>query len=370
MSCSIKKRKIFTQSLPGISMKTKDKIILTTLVLGALVWLIYLVKSILTPFIFSLVIAYFLDPLVDRLCAKCKMSRAAATSLILGLFLITLAGLGSLLLPIIYTQTLSLLEALPGYFQTIVNDFYPKVAGTLNKAGFHLESDFSHLLANEQITAKFVGISQNILDGALTSSAVLINILSLIFITPILVFYLLKDWDILVGKISNYLPHSASSSVKKIAADIDKTLSGYVRGQFNVCLILGIIYASLLSFTGLNFGFLIGFLTGLFSFIPYVGMLSGVVAASAVGLFQWGFDGSHISAVTFVFLFGQVIESNFLTPKLIGAKVGLHPVWLIFGLFVFGVLFGFIGVLIAVPLTAICGVIIKHFALEYKKRFT
>ena len=351
-------------------MKTKDKVISIIVILAVFFWLIYLVKSVLAPFIFSLIIAYFLDPLVDRLCAKCKMSRAAATSLILGLFLITLAGLGALLLPIIYTQTLSLLGALPGYFQTIISDFYPKVAGTLNKAGFKLESDFAHLLAGEQMTAKFVSLSQDILDGALTSSAFLINILSLIFITPILVFYLLKDWDILVGKIGNYLPRSVSSTVKKIAVDIDKTLSGYVRGQFNVCLILGIIYASLLSITGLNFGFLIGFLTGIFAFIPYVGMLSGVIAASAVGLFQWGFDGGHISAITFVFLLGQVIESNFLTPKLIGAKIGLHPVWLIFGLFVFGALFGFIGVLIAVPLTAICGVIIRHFALEYKKRFT
>jgi predicted PurR-regulated permease PerM len=351
-------------------MRTKDKVISMIVILSAFFWLIYLVKSVLTPFIFSLIIAYFLDPLVGRLCAKCKLSRAAATSLILGLFLITLVGLCALLLPIIYEQFLSLIEALPVYFQTLVNDFYPKIAGTLNKAGFQLDDNFSHLIANEQMTTKFVDLSQNIFNNALSSSAFLINILSLIFITPILVFYLLKDWDILVDKIGNYLPRSVSSSVRKIAVDIDKTLSGYVRGQFNVCIILGIIYSSLLSFTGLNFGFLIGFLTGLFSFIPYVGMLSGVTAAIAVALFQWGFDTSHISAVSLVFIFGQIVESNFLTPKLIGAKIGLHPVWLIFGLFIFGALFGFIGVLVAVPLTAICGVIIKHFALEYKKKFT
>ena len=163
---------------------------------------------------------------------------------------------------------------------------------------------------------------------------------------------------------------------KRLTSTISNVILTYspfgnnVRGQFNVCLILVIIYSSLLSFTGLNFGFLIGFLTGLFSFIPYVGMLSGVTAAIAVALFQWGFDTSHISAVSLVFIFGQIVESNFLTPKLIGAKIGLHPVWLIFGLFIFGALFGFIGVLVAVPLTAICGVIIKHFALEYKKKFT
>ncbi len=351
-------------------MKTKDKVLSIFTILVTLFWLIYLVKSILTPFVLSLIIAYFLDPLVDRFCAKCNLSRLAATSIILGLFLVTLIGLCSLLLPIIYTQFLSLLEALPGYFQILVNDFYPKIATNLNKAGFRLDTDFSHLIANEQVTTKFVDLSQNIFNNALSSSVFLINVLSLVFITPILVFYLLKDWDLLVAKINNYLPRTVSSSVKKVATDIDKTLSGYVRGQFNVCLILGIIYSSLLSFTGLNFGFLIGFLTGLFSFIPYIGMLSGVTVAVAVALFQWGFEGGHIAAISAVFIFGQILESNFLTPKLIGEKIGLHPVWLIFGLFIFGALFGFIGVLIAVPLTAISGVIIKHFALEYKKRFT
>lgn len=351
-------------------MKAKDKIIFTVVVVIAFCWMIYLVKSVLAPFICSLIIAYFLDPLVDRLHEKYNISRLAATSLILGLFLIILTVLGSILLPIIYAQLLALIDILPEYFQIFLNDFYPKIAHTMNKAGLNIDGNFSHLVANEQITSRFVDLSQNLFDNAINSSITLINIFALIFITPILVFYLLKDWDLLVKNINDFLPRSISSSAKKIAGEIDKTLSGYVRGQFNVCFILGIIYSGLLSFTGLNFGFLIGFLTGIFSFIPYVGMLCGVTTAIAIGLFQWGFDPAHIAAVSLVFAFGQIIESNFLTPKLIGAKIGLHPVWIMFGLFIFGALFGFVGVLIAVPLTAICGVIIKHFALEYKKRYT
>lgn len=351
-------------------MKTKDKILSILVILAVFFWLIYLVKSVLTPFILSLVIAYFLDPLVDRLIHRCKLSRVAATSLIMGLFLTILVVLCSFLLPVIYAQLVALMAAIPGYCQTIVNDFYPKIADSLNKVGFKLDSDFSHILANQEVTNKFVNLSQNLFNNAVSSSAFIINIISLVFITPILVFYLLKDWDVLVGKINNYLPRTVSSTVKKIAVDIDITLSGYVRGQFNVCVILGLIYSCLLSFTGLNFGFLIGFLTGLFSFIPYVGMFAGVTAAIIVALFQWGFDGGHILIISLIFIFGQVVESNFLTPKLIGEKIGLHPVWLIFGLFVCGALFGFVGVLVAVPLTAIFGVIIKHFALEYKKKFT
>ncbi len=351
-------------------MKSKDKIIFFIVAIAAFCWLIYLVKSVMAPFVCSLIIAFLLDPLVDSLVKKHGLSRLTATSLILGLFLSALVAIFSILLPIIYTQFSALLEALPGYFQTIISDFYPKIAATLNKVGFKLQSNFSHLIENEQLTSRFVDFSRNIFDSALSSSITIINILSLVFITPILVFYLLKDWDILIKKINDYLPRSISSSVKEIASEINKTLSGYIRGQLNVCIILGIIYSCLLSFTGLNFGFLIGFLTGFFSFIPYVGMLSGVTIAIIVALFQWGFEPSHILAVSLVFIFGQIIESNFLTPKLIGSKIGLHPVWIIFGLFFFGALFGFVGILVGVPLTAICGVIIKFFAIKYKKRFT
>ncbi len=351
-------------------MKLKDKLISIAVIFAIFCWLIYLVKSVLTPFICSFIIAYFLNPIVDFFCKKYKMSRALATSLILGLFLTILITLGAILLPILCAQFTDLFTALPGYFQIILHDFYPKALSILDGVGFRIDKDLSYLLSNEQITAKFVDLSKNIVNNAFTSSLTLINILSLIFITPILIFYLLKDWKILIKKIGDYLPRQVANSTRKIALDIDKTLSFYVRGQFNVCLILGLIYSGLLSFTGLNFGFLIGLLTGLFSFIPFVGMLCGVTTAIIVALFQWGFDVTHIATVSLIFVFGQIVESNFLTPKLIGAKIGLHPVWLIFGLFVFGVLFGFFGVLIAVPLTAICGVIIKHFALEYKKRFT
>lgn len=350
-------------------MKTKDKIILAIALISLICWVVYLIKSILTPFVFSLVIAYFLDPIVDYLEDKKKLSRLLSTSIVLGIFLTFLVIIISILLPIIYSQLNQFIQAFPSYIETTTNEFYPRVVELGNKLGLNLEQEFNHLVSNQDMTKKFVNISRNIFDNALNSSLGVINWLSLVFITPILVFYLLKDWDVMVEKIANYLPRSSSSSIKNVAIDIDKTLSGYVRGQFNVCFILGLIYSILLSFSGLNFGFLIGFLTGLFSFIPYVGMLCGVVVAIIVALFQWGFDLTQLGLIAVIFAFGQIIESNFLTPKLIGSKIGLHPVWIIFGLFVFGTLFGFIGILIAVPLTAIFGVIIKHIALKYKEKY-
>lgn len=351
-------------------MKLRDKIILSILAFAAFCWIIYLVKSALTPFIFSLIIAYFLNPLVNYATRKYKLSRLAATSLVLGLFCSILISACTILLPIIYAQFLSLINAVPHYFQTIVNDFYPKIAANLEKFGFKSHVDFSDLLAEEAFNSKLIAFSQNILNGAVNSSSTILGIFSLIFVAPVLIFYLLKDWNILLNKIQNYLPRTIVQTVNTLGREIDESLSHYIRGQFTVCVILGLIYAILLTVSGLNFGFLIGFLTGFFSFIPYVGMLCGVAAATIVGLFQWGFDINHVIVITLVFVFGQIVESNFLTPNLIGSKIGIHPVWIIFGLFFFGTLFGFIGILVAVPLTAICGTVIKHFAAKYKKRFT
>jgi len=350
-------------------MQTREKYIIGALVLTVFCGLIYLIKSALTPFIFSLVVAYFLNPLVDYLSNKCKLARLTATALILGLFLSIFIGASAILLPIIYAQTAELIDALPKYLQVITQNFYPQIVSLLNGFGISLDSDFAHLVSGEKFSSYFLGLSQDFFSRALSSSATFINILSLIFIMPILVFYLLKDWNLLMQKIYELLPKNIAKTTKEIAKEIDKTLAGYVRGQFHVCLILAAFYSISLSLAGLNFGFLIGFLTGMFAFIPYIGMIFGTSAAIILALFQWGFDFTNLSLVTIIFLVAQLIESNFLTPKLIGNKIGLHPVWIIFGLFVFGVLFGFVGVLLAVPLTAICGVIIKYFVLQYKKKF-
>lgn len=349
-------------------MKLSDR---TTLFLIALFFgcVIYTIRSVLTPFIFSLVIAYFLNPLVNICDRKYKMSRLAATSVIMILFTSILVLLGMTVLPLIYNQFVTLLTSLPTYFQILVDSVLPSAIKALNNFGFKINADISLLLQDEGATAQFVDFTKSIVSNALSSSATIINILSLIFLTPILIFYLLKDWNALIGKIDSYLPRSIATVTKKIAHDIDISLSSYVRGQFNVCLILATIYTILLGFSGLNFGFLIGFCTGILVFIPYIGMLCGVTVATIVGLVQWGFDPTRIVIITSIFVGGQIIESNFLTPKLIGDKIGLHPVWVIFGLFVFGSLFGFIGVVCAVPLTAIAGVLIKHFLFEYKKRF-
>lgn len=348
-------------------MKTKDKIILYLLFTALFLTFTWAIKSILFPFICAIVIAYFLDPLCDRL-ERFGLQRTASASIILGIFLVSVTILFALILPLLYEQLLSLFETIPNYINIVVNETYPKIYQFALSHGFFIEPDIHNYFTNENL-AHMLGFSGTILDNVMQSGVVLFNVISLIFITPVLVFYMLRDWDLLVKNINKYLPNNHGKEIRAIFTDIDKTLSGYVHGQFNVCIILGIFYAISLSILGLNFGFLIGFLTGFLSFIPYVGMLLGICAAIIIALFQWGFDSFHIGLVLIIFLAGQIFESNFLTPKLVGDKVGLHAVWIIFGLFVFGVLFGFIGILIAMPATAICGVLIKFLALQYKKHF-
>lgn len=350
-------------------MKLKEKIILVVLTLIASGYLLYSVRSVLTPFICSIVISYFLNPLVTRFHRQYKINRLRATSLILGLFFATLIGVSLLIIPVIYSQTLEFVNSIPDYFKILTTEFYPKFSQFANNLGFTFEDDFAHLAAKEDVASKVINFSKDLVSNLITSSSILIDVISLLFITPILLFYFLKDWDVIVKKINEFLPRNGGGQIRKIFSDIDKTMSGYIRGQFNVCIMLGIIYAGMLSCTDLNFGFLIGFMTGMLVFIPYIGMLIGVTTAIIVSLFQWGFDFGNIGLVALIFCIGQVLESNFLTPKLVGEKIGLHPLWLIFGLFFFGISFGFIGVLFAVPLTAISGVIVKNLAAEYKKRF-
>jgi predicted PurR-regulated permease PerM len=351
-------------------MKIKDKILFTLVILLAFGWIIYLVKSVLTPFIFSLIAAYLLNPLVNYLVNKFRFSRLAATALIIGLFFGILTLVVLTLFPIIYSQLAALIDILPTYFQTIVDEIYPMFMAKLQHFGVVLHTDLTQIIDEEKINSHLISFSQEIFTNALSSSLTLINLVSLVFITPVLIFYLLKDWDIFCAKLRSYLPRSVSNPIEDLMRDMDKTLSGYIRGQINVCLILAIAYGTALNFTGLNFGFLIGLLTGLFAFIPYVAMICGISIAIIIGLFQWGFDVGHISIVALVFISINLIESNFLVPKLIGEKVGLHPVWVIFGLFFFGTLFGFVGVLLALPLSAISGVIIRFCARSYKKRYT
>jgi len=191
----------------------------------------------------------------------------------------------------------------------------------------------------------------------------IISIFALLVVTPVVAFYLLIDWDRMVTKIDGWVPVRHRDTVRRLAREIDDAIAGFVRGQSAVCLILGTFYAVALSLIGLNFGALIGMLSGLLTFIPYVGSLTGLVLSVGVALVQFWPDWTMILATLAIFVFGQFVEGNVLSPKLVGDAVGLHPVWLMFALVAFGSLFGFVGLLLSVPLAAAAGVLAR-FAIE------
>ncbi len=332
------------------------------LLLVLLLVFISAVKSILLPFVVGVLVAYFLDPLADKLEKK-KLSRTISTIIITGGFFSCFILIVTLIAPLLFEQIIALVTAIPEYISHLYEDSKPWIDGITSKI-----SDTNMDSAKDSVAAmarESGGLISNLASEIFKSGFGAINILSLMFIAPVVSFYTLRDWDILTAKVDGLIPPKHIETVKKIISEIDEIISGFVRGQTMVCVIMAIYYSVMLSVLGLKFGFIIGLLTGIFTFIPYVGALAGTATGLLVAAFQFG-DFKHVFMVLAVFLTGQLLEGTFITPKVVGDKVKLHPVWIIFGLLCGGALFGFVGVLIAVPVTAVIGVLVRFAATQYR----
>lgn len=324
--------------------------------------LLFLFRSILLPFVAGMALAYFLDPVADRL-EKIGMSRIAATSLILIVFvLLFIIGL-VIILPILAKQISDFITRLPEYLQTLQTLFSSidtiALAGRFGIDPDTFQENFSSVL--EQGAGFLKGLVQSIWS----SGKAIIDIASVLIITPVVAFYMLLDWDKMVKRIDDTIPRDHLETVRGIASEMDRAVAGFIRGQGTVSLLLGTYYAVGLTVVGLNFGLLIGMFAGVISFIPYVGSMIGLILALGVALVQFWPDYISIIMVVAVFFSGQFLEGNILQPKLVGERVGLHPVWLMFALFAFGALFGFVGLLIAVPAAAAVGVLVRFFVKQY-----
>jgi predicted PurR-regulated permease PerM len=323
---------------------------------------LWLLGNTLLPFVAGMALAYFLDPVADFL-ERLGLSRLASTALILFAFILFFI-LGLLIVvPILANQTAGFLEKMPELVRRLqelitslnlewINSFLGDEAafiqenvGTLVKQG-----------------ASWFG---TVLSGVWASGQALMSILSLLVITPVVAFYLLLDWDRMVEKVDNLLPRDHRETIHGILVDIDRAVAGFVRGQGTLCLVLGLFYGISLTMAGLNFGLLIGLFAGFISFIPYVGSITGLVLSVGVALVQFWPDWIPVAIVAGIFFAGQFLEGNILQPKLVGERVGLHPVWVMFALFAFGALFGFTGLLVAVPAAAAIGVIVRFALARY-----
>ncbi len=336
--------------------------VLAVVVVGFLLWAL---SDVLMPFVLGLAIAYLLDPLADRL-ERAGMGRGiAAFTLLLTFFLVFVAAL-LVLVPMAQNQIAGFAERVPGYLEALRNWAGPWIADALQRFGDsggqqNLQEAASAYAGN---VVRWIGrVAAGLWGGGLA----FVHVLSLILIMPLVAFYLLRDWDRLVATIAAHLPVRLQGPVSRQAAEVDRTLAGFVRGQSMVCLLLGVMYALGLSLLGLEFGLLIGIGAGLLSFIPYFGTGTGLVVSVAVGLAQFGLAWP-LAGVIAVFAVGQLIEGFWLTPNLVGDRVRLHPVWVIFALMAGGSLFGFTGVMLAVPVAAVIGVLVRAALASYRDR--
>jgi len=320
--------------------------------------LLWFMGDVLLPFVLGSAIAYFLDPVADRL-EQMGLSRAMATALITVVALLMFIIMALLVIPTLVTQAINLFEIAPDLAKRL-SAFFTEQFPSLLEEGSTLQSSIISLGSSVQERGG------ELLNTALSSARGIINIVMLFVIVPVVAVYMLLDWDRMIAHVDGLLPRDHAPVIRALARDIDETLAAFIRGMGTVCLILGTYYALALMLVGLQFGLVVGFIAGLVTFIPYLGALIGGALAIGLALFQFWGDWVSIGMVAGIFAIGQVIEGNVLTPKMVGDSVGLHPVWLILSLSVFGTLFGFVGMLVAVPLAAALGVIARFAVGQYQ----
>lgn len=333
------------------------------LILGALLFgVLYLLAPVLTPFLIATLLAYLGDPLIDRLEAR-NISRSWAVAMVFGALLLGLLLLMLLLIPLSAYQFKGLMQRLPAYIDWFQSDILPWLRDTLgaDPGLFNLGHLRTQLIAYAQEIGDLAG---GLLESFRASSTVVFDWLANLVLVPVVTFYLLRDWDLLVIKVRDLLPRRIEPTVNKLARESDEVIGAFLRGQFIVMGALGILYSVGLSIIGLEFSLLIGLMAGLVSFVPYLGLIVGIVAASIAAILQFH-SFLSIVPVLIVFGIGQVISDVFLTPKLIGDRIGLHPVAVLFAVLAGGHLFGFFGILLALPAAAVIAVVLRHARAEY-----
>ncbi|MEQ8283896.1 MAG: AI-2E family transporter [Parvibaculum sp.] len=344
-------------------MSMQRQLAIWALVIGLFILGLWLLKGILLPFVAGMAIAYLLDPLADRL-ESYGLSRLLATTFITVFFLALAIVSMILLLPVLYNQSMALLDIMPDLIrrgQTFLLEMGDgRLAQLLGARAPDVEKAIADSVGN---SVKWL---VDLLPSLGSQGLQFVGLISLIVVTPVVAFYLLLDWDRMIERVDALLPRDHAETIRGLARDIGRVLEGFIRGQVIVCLVLGAIYAVGLSLVGLRFGLIVGIVAGIISFIPYLGTIVGFIIGVSLALFQFWPDYLSIGLVFGVFAVGQFIEGNFLSPKLVGNRVGLHPVWVMFAIFAFAALFGFVGALLALPIAAALGVLTRFGIARYR----
>lgn len=325
--------------------------------------LLYVFSSILLPFVAGMALAYLLDPVADRL-ERLGLSRTLATAVILVLFVLLALLALMIIVPVLGSQLQGLIANMPTYLDAaqrwLSHEAGTRVFKALRISATDIRGSLGALFSDSS------AIVTTLISSVWNGGQTLISVISLLVVTPVVAFYMLLDWDRMVKTIDDNLPRHHRETIRALASEMNTGVANFVRGQVSVSALLGLFYAVSLSLAGLSFGLLIGLVAGLISFIPYLGTIIGGGLAIGVALYQFWPDWTWISVIVGIFAVGQFVEGNILQPKLIGSSVGLHPVWLMFALFAFGALFGFVGLLVAVPAAASVAVLVRFAFAQYR----
>jgi len=332
-------------------------------------WLVYLLAPVITPFAISAVLAYFGDPLVDRLerfsIGRWKVGRTVAVSIVFVLMLVFLTVVLLIIAPLLVEQIRLFIHRLPQWIEWFSGTALPWLA---SKAGLELK-DFDHTQFSAMAKDYWIEISTaafKVVDIISRGGMAVVVLLTNFVLIPVVTFYLLRDWDLLIRGIHDLLPRKVEAEVSQLATEVDDVLGAFFRGQLMVMFALGLMYTIGLALVGIEFAVLIGMGAGLLSIVPYLGSIVGVLVAAGAAIFQFQ-DVLHLVMVLLVFGVGQAAEGMFLTPKLVGDKIGLHPVTVIFAVLAGGQLFGFLGILLALPVAAVLNVMVRHMHRAYRK---
>ncbi len=341
-------------------MRSDRHILFWLVALIAVVVIVGLLREVLLPFVLGLLLAYFFNPLVDGLTDK-GLGRIAGSALIVAGLIGSLAMVVLYVVPVLAVQLAELARTLPADLERLGAMIEAWARLQLGDRFAQVQSGLAEAL--KTAADNWAGLAGWLAGELWSRGQVMIQILAVALVTPLVMFYVLIDWHAMLQKIDALLPRDQAATIRAIASEIDEAISAFIRGQGVVCFILGLYYSSALSIAGLDYALLVGVGTGILSFIPFVGWATGLLTASVLAVMQSWPDLVLLGTVVAIFLGAQALDAGFLSPKIVGSKIGLHPVWLILALFVFSYLFGFVGTLVAVPVAAALGVLVR-FAVK------
>ncbi|MGB8274329.1 MAG: AI-2E family transporter [Alphaproteobacteria bacterium] len=328
---------------------------------GLVAAFVYLFKGILFPFVLGMTIAYFLDPLVDRL-ERTRLPRPLLSALVLAAFFGAGVAVLLIIVPPLQAQLVALVRAIPDLVTWLKEHLavqLQRFEGQIPPAEMQELSAVAKGYAADAV--KWLG---SVVAGLWTGGLAIVNLVSLVIVTPVVAFYLLSDWDRIVARVDGLLPRDHAPVIRRQVREMDEIIAAFVRGVGSVALFFAAYYGIALSLVGLDYGLVVGIGAGLITFIPFVGSVLGFSVAVVLALFQFE-SWTPVAMVAGVFVVGQLLESNVITPKLVGERIGLHPVWVMFALLGGGLLFGFVGVLLAVPAAAVIGVLVRFAIGQY-----